>query len=554
MHPVATIASTTSIVSGGDKGSDKEVDEDGIGGTRACPISASRHGRTPWLLVSVLCLAGPLAASAHIGNPTTIYEGLAGPTPVRVSVRVPSVVPGLAEINVRVLTNGVTRVTALPIHGRAGLKGAPPPDVCKPVAGQTNLYHAQLWLMDGGAYSVNVAVESTQGSGKVIVPINSLATTRLPLPKYLGVVLALIGLFLFALAVTAVGAALRESVLEPGVAPSTRRKWAGRAGVAGAALALGLSLYGGWNWWQRVDSNYRNNRMHKPIPALAEVRTEQDQRLLRLSVLATNEFRSGPSGWSSLVPDHGKLMHLFLVREPGMDAFAHLHPLRRESRIFESTLPPLPAGRYSVYADVTHESGFSQTLTATAELPDDSAAKPAKLSDPDDSWFVGLPNRAEGNSNCALGDGFTMYWDGPKSLPAAREVTLRFRVLDAGGAPAAVEPYMSMLSHAIVRRDDGSVFTHLHPAGSISVASQQVFQLRSGDKPPRRITPEMMENLCQVPGPELRRLPIAFPYEFPKPGRYRIWVQVKTDRKVRTGAFDAEVLGGRIDAGGGAGF
>ena len=121
-------------------------------------------------------------------------------------------------------------------------------------------------------------------------------------------------------------------------------------------------------------------------------------------------------------------------------------------------------------------------------------------------------------------------------------MTLRFRVVGADGAPAEVEPYISMLSHAIVRRDDGTVFTHLHPAGSISVASQQVFHLRAGEKPPRRITPEMMEQLCQAPSPELRRLPIAFPYEFPKPGRYRIWVQVKTAGKVRTGVFDAEVM------------
>jgi hypothetical protein len=188
-------------------------------------------------------------------------------------------------------------------------------------------------------------------------------------------------------------------------------------------------------------------------------------------------------------------------------------------------------------------------LTAAAELPGDNAATSTKLSDADDSWFVGQPTGTEGSLSCALGDGFTMHWDRPNSFSTASEVTLRFRVLDASGAPAELDPYMSMLSHAIVRRDDGSVFTHLHPAGSISVASQQVFQLRSGDKPPRRITPEMMENLCQAPGPELRRLPIAFPYEFPKPGRYRIWVQVKTANKVRTGVFDAEVVGRGMGAG-----
>ena len=52
----------------------------------------------------------------------------------------------MAEITVRVKTNGVSKVSVLPARWDTGRKGAPPADIARPVKGETNLFSSQLWF------------------------------------------------------------------------------------------------------------------------------------------------------------------------------------------------------------------------------------------------------------------------------------------------------------------------------------------------------------------------------------------------------------------------
>src|SRR5207245_3219560 len=216
-------------------------------------------------------------------------------------------------------------------------------------------------------------------------------------------------------------------------------------------------------------------------------RTAGGARVLRLAIDDTSW--ADPTRQSTpLVPDHGRLMHLFLVGDSTLDPFAHLHPLPLDSITFETDLPPLRPGRYRVYADIVHENGFAQTLVSSVDVP--SAGGAWRPSDPDDAWSAGF----EGSGDVRrLADGSTMTWDrGHTPIVMDREAPLRFTVTDPAGRPAALEPFMGMTGHLMLTRDDGAVFVHLHPAGTVSLAAAETFALRElGDTVRGRLSARM---------------------------------------------------------------
>jgi hypothetical protein len=90
-----------------------------------------------------------------------------------------------------------------------------------------------------------------------------------------------------------------------------------------------------------------------------------------------------------------------------------------------------------------------------------------------------------------------------------------------------------MAAHAVIVRDDGSVFVHLHPSGTISMASQRLFDVRDAGVPAG--DPHAAHRASQA------ATTLTFPYAFPRAGRYRLWVQAKAGGAVRTGVFDVPV-------------
>ena len=485
-----------------------------------------------------------IASMAHVGSPDTFFAGQAGPYAVRVSVRLPGVIPGLAQITVRVEgipPDAITNVTAQAIQWNLGVEGAPPPDIARPVPGDAGMYATELWLMSATSYRVHIVVEGRDGSGTAVVPVVALATVERPMPAGLGALLAGLGVFLTAGLLTIIGAAVRESVVPPGAEPDARRRRRARWAVAGGFVVMVLIIVGGRAWWGAEASSYAAVVLYRPFTTDASVSRDGTREVLTLTI-RDRRWPPDPGNqatrYNALAPDHGKLMHLFLVRDD-LGAFAHLHPVP-ESRFgerFQTGVPPLPAGHYRVYGDIVHESGYTQTLVAEAPLgaagAGGAAASEATGSvpaDADDSWSEANAVPEGASPVFTATDGTTITWQrGADALVAGKDRVLRFVVRGPDGASAALEPYMGMMGHAAVTSADGSVFAHLHPVGSISMAALQKFSI--ADK--LALDPHATHASAVSE--------VSIPYAFPKAGRYRMWVQVKRSGQVTTGAFDLEV-------------
>lgn len=484
-------------------------------------------------LVLLLGLIVALPAFGHVGSPNTFFQGEAGPYPIRAVIRPPGAVPGLAEISIRVQADDVDRVLVLP--GLVGDSAAqrPPPDEAKRVQGDTpNMFSAEVWLMDSGAYGIEIRVEGQRGPASAVVPVTVASIARQPLPSELAFALGLAALLLFAGSIFIAGRAARDLDRSPRIAMAMA-----------AVIAGGMFAGFGW-WWSTIDRDFTSNVITKPVPINAALRAEGTRRVVELT---PERDKPGPK-WTALVPDHGKLMHLFLINRTG---FAHIHPVQQGPERFDVVVPPLPRGEYEVYGDLTYENGASQTVVGKITLPEaPSGGEDSALAvDPDDSWTTDQVNDALGSRVFSFADGVQMKWLGTGPIHANDENALSFALETKDGEPVGIVPYMGMLSHAAVRRDDAQVFVHLHPIGTYSMASSEVIDrvaASSGGATGTSTTAGGDEHAHHHHHHHHKQKAVAqavsFPYAFPAAGKYRIWVQMKSEDTVRTGIFDFEVV------------
>ena len=474
--------------------------------------------------------------AGDIGHLNSIFEGVAGEIPVRVIVKTSGVVPGLADINIRVFSDKVHQVTARPIYWHAGEKGAPPADIAHPVKGENNLYSTQLWLMNFGSYNVQVKIYSGEEIFEVNVPVNSLALEIKEMESSLVIILWLFMLLLIFGAVNIITISYRESTIHPDDSPSLDRIRKAKFVMAiSFVLVIGI-LYSGYNWWDDVEKLYANN-LFQSLQTEVKIVIINNQNILKVTITdpAIVEGRM-----PDIIPDHGKIIHMYLVKDD-LSVLSHIHPSRsiKNKYVFEVLMPPVPKGNYSVYMDITYESGLTETVLTPIEYKSPIELMEigkVPIRDPDDSWTHDKMQHK-------------IIWLNKKNeYLQEEEIKLEFQAFNFKKVPTKLEPYIQMGGHGALISPDNNVFIHFHPIGTISMASQQIFdkqqELATNEKSgicyyglpidtAKTYSEGLQSNIGRVSFP---------PLSLDKAGDYYMWVQVKTEGEVVTEKFSFTVM------------
>ena len=478
-------------------------------------------------------------AHAHVGSKDVFEQINAGPYKLFVTIRMPSVIPGIATIEVRSTGAPVDNIliTPTPLTGEAS-KHPPTPDAMKRSTEDPAFYTGALWLMSGGSWEVHFNVTGSAGPATAAVPVAAMPLAVLRMDHSLGIILSILGTILALGFAGIIGAAVRESRLPPTTEPPPNRRRRALYATAGAFAFILAAILLGNKWWNSEAAGYAAD-IYQPLAMHPTLSGNT------LSILIDDDGPGKTTGepkhldLNDLLLDHGKLMHLYAIREPEMDAVFHLHPAAAGKHALLLKLPTMPPGTYKLYADIVFRSGFPETLTSTLTIPanlpptplaaDDAEANPAPLS------------AGELGDTFDLPDGYTMVWDRPAKLTANTATLFRFRLLDITGKPASdARPYLGMPGHAAFVKTDGTVFAHTHPDGS---AAMPALMLANGATAESLTASAPDDTMADMPGmaPEKISPTVEFPYGFPSAGRYRIFIQMKHGTTVETGAFDAEV-------------
>ncbi|MGH2776916.1 MAG: hypothetical protein ACRDJT_16005 [Actinomycetota bacterium] len=193
-------------------------------------------------------------------------------------------------------------------------------------------------------------------------------------------------------------------------------------------------------------------------------------------------------------PEHERELHLIVVRRDTA-VYEHVHPRKDDDGTWSVELTLPEPGVYRAYADFTID-GTGRTLATDLFVPGDF--RPEALPEPATTDFDGgyhVELRAE-------------------NARANSESELTFAVSRAGQPAENLEDNLGAKGHLVALREGDLAYLHVHPLDHRARAEDE--EHGHGNE-------------------------VSFAATFPSAGRYRLFLQFKTDGEIRTVAFTMEV-------------
>ncbi len=200
-----------------------------------------------------------------------------------------------------------------------------------------------------------------------------------------------------------------------------------------------------------------------------------------------------------LAVTHTEKMHVMVI-DPSLEDYHHVHPTPEGlSGRYDFEFTPTRTGVYRVFADIVPLQSRRQVIA---------------------TGVIDMGGRGEApvffRKTVSVVDGLRFELGGvPARLKTGRDYRFDLDVTDVSGAPIELETIMGAKGHMVAFDGEGKGFAHMHPVNSVASA-------RSGQAGE------------EAPG-------LAFLFNVPNPGWYRVFAQVLVGGREVFGRFDLKV-------------
>lgn len=424
------------------------------------------------MVVFIVAVCWPVYVSAHgiIAGGAEVLDVQAGSYPLRIEVTVPSGAP--ASLTAKIWSQrdlaGATQILLTATHQNS--KAIVQQQVNLP-AGSRTISVFDVLMPHTGVWELRIQIQDAQhGIGVATVPVTIYPNLIPPLTIPMFVAVAILALVLF------------SATIWPEARPLVRVV---QAHTFTAALSITVVIGALMAWPNlRVDIPTAD-----PTSRPYVVSQVQQIRDNQLQILVHDGLTGLPV--DDLVLHHQALMHMVVI-DPVSHTLLHLHPARVKPGQYLVDLPVITQGTYDVAIEIERANSGSQVTHQQVLLGELSAR----------SVLVPVPVPATIQS----GD-YTLTVQMATPARVGVPVEVQVTATRAGQAVAALDFWLGMRGHMIVRNPNGAVFGHAHAVGAMNDAFQPV----------------------SVPGNQ-----VSFVYAFPSAETYAVWVQIMIDGAVIT--------------------